>query len=642
MGACFRSESPSGAGGSPHVVTGNHRALSLERDWLNVSRSLQPEDLAGRIVLVDFWTYCCINCIHVMPDLKSLEREFGPALTVIGVHSGKFDNERDVENIRAAVLRYGIEHPVVNDADFKIWNAFGVNSWPTLILLNPDGEVESSYSGEGHYQELREEILRLQRKYAGKLRRDALPIALEKSKAPAAVLNFPGKLAFAPDLNRLFVSDSGHHRILGFDPEGRVMTVIGGGGPGWKDGAFAEAQFQRPQGLAYADRKLYVADTENHLLRLVDLESGRVSTLAGTGKQGFERAPQGAPAATTPLSSPWDVEFFPGSQSLVIAMAGTHQLWSYDLATRTLSVLAGNGRESIEDGVYPDNSLSQPSGLSAWERKLYFVDSETSSLRLLSYQPDYKVLLAKLKTLIGTGLFDFGFKDGRQGEARMQHPLGVWAEASGVYIADAYNHAIRRYDPASGRLSTVAGDGKRGAEDGDWTRARFNEPNDLIRVGEKFFVADTNNHAIRILDPATQKVLTLALTLPGEAASPKPAERLPNLKIDETLRLAPNAPIPLNLKFAEGWKLNVDAPSSLRLFQEPAGPAAFVKAYGRAELSAQRVELPALEPGRRYLLQGTFYYCREGKEALCFLQSAQAKIDAAPGGLAEIVWGIGP
>lgn len=626
-------------------IAESHRALAADPDWLNTSRPLKAEDLAGRILLVDFWTYACINCIHVLPDLQRLEKEFGKDLTVIGVHSAKFDNEKDTENIRAAIRRYELEHPVVNDSDFNIWNAFGVNAWPTWILIKPDGEVDRTYSGEGHYEEVRADVQRLQKEFAGKLRRDPLPIDLESAKMAPSELSFPGKLAFDVERGLLWISDSNHHRLVAVKLDGSIVETIGKKGEaGKQDGDFASARFRRPQGLLYGPGKLYVADTENHSIRVVDLEKREVKTLAGTGEQGFLRELKNAPALTTALSSPWDLAFFPDASSLAIAMAGSHQIWDLDLARGTLNVLAGNGRESIDDGPYPENSLSQPSGLSAVDRRLYFVDSETSSLRLLGYQADYKVLRLVIKTLIGEGLFDFGFKDGDKSAARLQHPIGVWAEEGQAYIADTFNHSIRRYDMKSAQLSTLAGDGKRGENDGDFATARFNEPNAILKIGDRFYVADTNNHRIRILDPLSQKVSTMAIQGVSPESAPaqvQPAEKLPNKKIDQELQLSSGRPISWTLELPAGWKVNAEAPSRLQLFELGEKPSLVTK-FGKDEIAKKQIQLPALKPNSKYLLQGLLYYCREGAEALCYLGSAESKIQTKPEGSEQVLWKIEP
>src|SRR3989338_110559 len=487
--------------------TSLHRVLEQDYGWLNTSRPLKAEDFKGRILLLDFWTYCCINCLHVIPDLKKLEAEFGEHLTVIGVHSGKFFNERDEDNIRAAVLRHHIEHPVVNDAPFRIWKSFGVRAWPTLVLLNPEGRIDRIYSGEGHLNELRDDIGRLQKAYTGGYNIEPLPLNLEANKKSPSFLKFPGKLAYAPDRKLLFVSDSSHHRILGMTLQGEIQLVIGEKeSAGWKEGSFSEARFNGPQGLLYVQNILYVADTENHLLRKINLNTQKVTTIAGLGKQGFEREVEGNDALKTPLSSPWDLELSPDEKEIIIAMAGTHQLWGYHRERAQLRVIAGNGIESMDDGRYPHNSLSQPSGISRLGKKFYFVDSETSSLRVLED--------GRITTLIGTGLFDFGFKDGKGKEGQLQHPLGVFADESGVYIADSYNHAIRRYDPATQKVVNITGQGVSGFFDGGWGYALFQEPNDVIKIGDQLFVTDTNNHLIRVIDLQKKTVRTLELSLP--------------------------------------------------------------------------------------------------------------------------------
>ncbi|MBI4126791.1 MAG: redoxin domain-containing protein [Deltaproteobacteria bacterium] len=485
---------------TPTSTSAIYDTLAGSQEWLNVSRPLMPADLQGRMILLDFWTYCCINCMHVIPDLQALEHEFGDDLTVIGVHSGKFTNERDRDNIRAAILRYDIEHPVVNDANFSIWDRLGVHAWPTLILINPEGKIERIYTGEGHREELRQDIEGLRTRSAKTLAHGGLPLALERTKVEPSVLRFPGKITFADDRNLLFVSDSNHDRILGFTLEGEVKVAIGKGDrPGRDDGTFEEARFFRPQGVLYHQGHLYVTDTDNHLLRSIDLEAKRVTTIAGTGVQGQDRFVKDTAALKTPLSNPWDVSFDPATNELVIAMAGTHQLWGYHLDKKTVRVIAGNGLESIDDGVYPENSLSQPSGISEHNGRHYFVDSETSSLRVLEGN--------RITTLIGTGLFDFGLKDGPRETARMQHSIGVFADGSGVYIADTYNHAIRFYDVEKKILSTL-------------DQSHFNEPNDIVKIGNKLYVTDTNNHQIRVIDLTTRIVTTLHLTsLPSLSAS---------------------------------------------------------------------------------------------------------------------------
>lgn len=591
-------------------VTDVHRAVTQEDVWLNTSRPLTAEDLKGRIILLDFWTFCCINCIHIMPDLAYLEEKFGDKLTVIGVHSAKFGNERDTENIRQAILRYNIHHAVVNDAAFHIWQSFGVRSWPSLVLINPLGEIETAYSGEGHRAALESDIHALVTEYAGTLNTSPLPYAPEADKTPLSILHFPGKLAYAEDREILFISDSGHNRILGITLDGVVKFTIGNGEAGNKDGGFENASFLQPQGMAYRNGKLYIADTGNHLLRMADLETKTITTVAGTGKQGYERVVVEQEALTTPLASPWDVVFYPDDQHLTIAMAGTHQLWQYDIAAKTVSVLAGNGRESIDDGRYPLNSLSQPSGLAVHNGTLYFVDSETSSLR------QYKD--GNISTLIGTGLFDFGYAEGRRGDGLMQHPLGVSADNSGVYIADSYNHSLRRYDPATKRLENFAGHGKRGDHNGKLPLAEFNEPNGILNIKGRYYIADTNNHRIRVLDPEQDSVSTLNIALPLTEDAPAFSSELPNTESLEAVEITLGRPVTVTLQLQTGWKINQDAPSYLALFTENGG---LITHFSHETLKTQRtLTLPALEAGKTYRFQGIFYYCEAKEGSLCLIK----------------------
>ncbi|TAH38767.1 MAG: redoxin domain-containing protein [Alphaproteobacteria bacterium] len=607
---------PSAAQDKDFAPTAVHRAITSESDWLNTSRALTPQDLAGRIILLDFWTFCCINCIHVIPDLQYLEHKFGDNLTVIGVHSAKFQNEKDRENIRSAMLRYGIEHPVVNDSGFQIWQQFAVRSWPTLILIGADGKIAQMYSGEGHRADLERDIEHLIEQYNGKLQTSALPLALEKSKQPATTLQFPGKVTYAEKFgggdDRLIIGDSGHNRILVTDFDGWIDHTIGGTAAGDKDGSFRAARFSSPQGVLFDETNqiLYVADTGNHKLKAVNFKNSTVRTLAGTGKRGGYNIKPASPAAQTALASPWDLAFYPDKNHIAIANAGSHQLLSYDIAKQTVSILAGNGRESIDDGKYPQNSLSQPSGLSVLNGKLYFVDSETSSLRVLEN--------GSVKTLIGTGLFDFGFKDGPQGTGLLQHSLGLQADADGVYIADSYNHSIRFYDFKTQALSTILGDGNRGV---------LNEPNAVIKIGNRLLIADTNNSRVAWFDSGTNSLAALDVMPRAKPAEFVENATAPNVhSMDLILPAGKKVPVEINLE--TGWKINHEAPSYLALFRGNGGKFDLVQEWNLAQLKKGGIDLPVLENRGVYRLQGTLYYCQDKEGSICLIKSFDAHIDA--------------
>lgn len=416
---------------------------------------------------------------------------------VISVHSAKFTNEKDTENIRQAILRHDIEHPVVNDADFKIFRAYGARGWPHFVLIDPEGNIVGHASGEGNYDVLAHAIEGLIRRFEGKINRTPRTFVLEKSKLASGPLFYPAKLVATED--RLYISDTRHNRIVIADPAGKVHEVIGGPEEGREDGDFRTARFHQPHGLLLRGRTLYVADTENHLLREVDLEAKRVRTIAGTGEQRYH--PQGfGEALRTPLNSPWDLAR--DGDRLFIAMAGNHQIWVMDLARGTVGSFSGSGREQLRDGDHRSAAFNQPSGLAILGGKLYVADSEVSGIREVDLSPDGGV-----RTTVGTGLFDFGDRDGTGTEVRMQHVLAVHAWKGKLLVADAYNHKIKVCDPATREVRTLLGDGRRGKEDGK--SPRFYEPSGLWVVGDILYVADQNNHAIRRCDLGTGEVTTV-------------------------------------------------------------------------------------------------------------------------------------
>ena len=486
--------------------------------WLNAGGPVSMKDLKGKIVLLDFWTLCCINCIHIQPDLKKLEKKYPNELVVIGVHSPKFENEKDTKSIRKAVLRYEIMHPVVNDADHKIWSRYGIDAWPTMVLVDPEGKYLGEISGEGNYEVLDKVIAKLIKDHKEKKTLNEKPLRFDTAQFRDAdtPLFFPGKVVADEAGKRLFIADSTHHRVVITDLGGNKIAVAGSGTPGKADGAFDKAQFDDPQGMALQGDTLFVADRKNHTLRALDLKTLTVTTVAGTGTQEGDftnrRLEKAVPATTIGLNSPWDLLLV--GDLLYVAMAGHHQIWAYDTKAKTIVPYAGSGRENIGDGAFNAAMFAQPSGLASDGKNLYVADSEISALRQVPLGG-----AGRVETLVGRGLFKFGDIDGpgqienplerETKEARLQHALGVVHRDGKLYIADTYNSKIKVYDLATKTLTTFLG----GNDVGGWlTGPLFNEPAGLSQAGGKLYVADTNAHRIRVVDLATKKVTTLKLT----------------------------------------------------------------------------------------------------------------------------------
>jgi DNA-binding beta-propeller fold protein YncE len=481
---------------------------------VNVAKPLSAEELRGRFVLLDFWTYCCINCMHILPELKKLEEAFPNELVVIGVHSAKFKGEHASDNIREAIARYEIEHPVVNDANLTVWNRYGVRSWPSLVLIDPTGNVVWAASGERDAEDIKAVIDHGLPYFRanGLLKPAPRPELLSDAKKGATPLRFPGKVLADEAGGRLFVADSNHNRIVISSLDGKLLHVVGNGKVGRDDGTLEAATFNHPQGMALVDDVLYVADTENHMLRKINITGRRVSTIAGVGKKGGpwgRMTPEGRVASrrkptTATLASPWALLVH--EKDLLIAMAGAHQIWKMPLDESRIAPFAGNGLEDIADGgLLPSkpfqlgySSFAQPSGLATDGTQMYVADSEGSAIRSVPLAGKGKTL-----TLVGlTGtLFDFGDVDGQGENVRLQHPLGVAWSNGKLFVADTYNNKIKEIDVATRTCRSLAGTGKSGLADAEaGTEALFNEPAGLAVAGGKLYIADTNNHAIRVMD----------------------------------------------------------------------------------------------------------------------------------------------
>lgn len=597
-------------------------------DWINVDEPLSIRDLRGKIVLLDFWTQGCINCIHVIPDLKRLEREFPDELVVIGVHSAKFDSEGRTESIRQSVLRYGLEHPVVNDSGFAIWDAYAARAWPTTVLVDPAGKVVSAHAGEGVYDTFGEVVATMVHEWgdAGRLDRRPLDLVLEAERAAPSVLSFPGAVLADESADRLYIADSNHHRVLVASLDGRLHQSIGGpGGAGFDDGSFTEATFHRPQGLALNDdgTRLYVADLENHAIREVDLVEEEVRTVAGTGAQGYEDVSEPAPALSTAMSSPWDV--LVAGDLVHIAMSGQHQLWTLDLGAGTVEVLAGTRREALVDGSPRRASLNQPSGLATDGTDLFFADAEASAVRRLPLDGS-----GDLTTIVGTGLFSFGDRDGEGDDVLLQHPVDLAHHDGQLYVTDTYNNKIKVIDPATRRSRTWVGSGKLGWADGEASGAELAEPSGISIAGGKAYIADTNNHLVRVADLATGDVATLTLSNLEIAQAAAPTNRTGELVALGLQEVAPgDGQLELDVTVPPGYQLNDLGPFEVEWTSGDDGVAAFTASPSfRQVLPAFPLRFPLrLEVGETTLVgRATVYYCRYGEQEFCLIRRLELEV----------------
>lgn len=613
-------------------------------EWLNTDKPISLKNLQGKIVLLDFWTYCCINCMHVIPDLKKLEEKYPEELVVIGVHSAKFENEKSTDSIRQAIMRYEIKHPVVNDANMEIWDQYAVRAWPTLVVINPNGRIIGIESGENIFEPF-DTFIGETIKYfdaRGQLKRSPLKNSLEAAKREDTLLSFPGKIHADSANQKLFISDSNHNRILITDIEGNIEDVIGNGRIGQADGAFEKAELNHPQGVYREGDFLYIADTENHLVRKADLKKRALETVLGTGKKAEIPGVLGQ-GRQVPLSSPWDL--FVTKNKLFIAMAGSHQIWQADLETWEAAPYAGSGGEARLDGPLHSAALAQPSGITSDGSSLYFADSEVSSIRKADLGPDGKVT-----TLIGEDLFVFGDVDGPKEKARLQHALGITYAQTKLFVADTYNSRIKIVDPLASTSESLAGTGKHGYKNGTFEEAQFFEPGGLAFLNEKLYISDTNNHQVRVLDLKTRQVSTLELKgfekLAKHAFEDFSGKkiRLPEKELKEgkvTVKVSFN--LPPGYKYNENSPMHVNVKSEGQSVVRINAPSKF----SEEDRKSFPIEIPlTAKVGSNVLvLEAVIYYCKKDSSICLFEQvsyelpllvkssgpsSADIKVDVRP------------
>ncbi|XP_074855217.1 NHL repeat-containing protein 2 isoform X2 [Carettochelys insculpta] len=658
-------------------------------EWLNTEGPISLyKDLCGKVVVLDFFTYCCINCMHLLPDLHALEQKYcdKDGLLVVGVHSAKFPNEKVLSNIKSAVLRYNITHPVVNDADATLWHELEVSCWPTVVILGPRGNMLFSLVGEGHKDKLFlfTSIALKFYKEKGQVTDSKIGIKLYRDSLPSSPLLFPGKVTVDSSGDRLVVADTGHHRILVVSKNGQILHTIGGPNSGRKDGRFSEAAFNSPQGVAIKNNIIYVADTENHLIRKIDLELEMVITVAGIGIQGMDKE-GGRKGEEQPISSPWDVIFGSSGTNedniLWIAMAGTHQVWALmlesgklpkgsDLKKGTCLRFAGSGNEENRNNAYPHKAgFAQPSGLSLASEEpwncIFVADSESSTVRTISLKD------GAVKHIVGgerdpLNLFAFGDVDEAGINAKLQHPLGVtWDKKRKLlYVADSYNHKIKFIDPKMKNCATLAGTGEASNVVGSCLmQSAFNEPGGLCveENGRLLYVADTNNHQIKVLDLET-KIVSMLPILNTEifdvvdhpfvqnnktANIPKLPKSAPNIQLPsltvtpgQTLQFLLKLSLPANTKLTEeassSWFLTAEGNEWLLQGQNPSGE---IEDISRQPIIALQLPSSCLSSEAVLSIKVCLYYCSKDSSAcmmkgISFNQPLQIA-NTSQGGIAQ-------
>lgn len=516
--------------------------------WINVDHPLTKDELRGRVVIVDFWTSCCINCLQTLPVLRAIEDRFrGRALTVVGIHSPKFDEEKQAGRLQDVVRDNRLEHPIAVDGSMAIWRAWGVESWPTVAVLDVEGRAVWAASGEPSLDELTRVVASAldEGQRANKLAKGPLRGVRVEASANGP-LRYPGKVLALKD-GGLAIADTGHDRVVVVDRGGKVEATIGSGLAGKADGSFTEASFSRPEGLAEVGADLFVADTGNHTLRKIDRGARAVTTVAGTGEIGGGRlSADERPARSVGLRSPWDLLEVRGN--LYVALAGSHQIGAFDPRRGTFRLVAGNGHEARVDGPLLDASFAQPSALATDGSEVFVLDSETSSVRAID------IAKGQVRTVVGEDLFVFGDVDGDKAKARLQHPIGMAYGGGALFVADSYNSKVKRVDPRTGTTRTVIG-------------ADLSEPAGLGFAAGTLFIADTNHHRV-VRWPLDAGAKTEVVALGGLAApsveTPAPVKidpRDPTIAVGP-LRIPPGqaSTIQVRWEIPKGTGINDEAP----------------------------------------------------------------------------------
>lgn len=467
--------------------------IELKEDlfWLNTKEKIKLENLKGKIILLAFIRFTNINSIQVLKNLNELQKKYPKELVVLGIHSPKFSNEKEIEYLRQEVISKNIEFAIGNDLNLATWSSYEMNSWPSFVLISSKGKITGKISGEKVFPSIEESILN-QKKYFQIDEKKEFKLELEKDKLPDRLLSFPSKIVLNPKGNEIYISDTNHHRILRIDIDTREILDVVGGISGFEDGVFSEVKFNSPTGIFLKDNYLFVADTFNHSIRRIDFNSKKVITILGSGKpaNGFVTEGKGREVS---LISPTDITVV--KDKLYFTENSVHQIWVLDLNTSEVEKFSGSGRENSQDGKHGEVTYSMPYGISNDNLKLYVSESNSSSIRQLDIEKNGSV-----KTLVGSGIIEFGDVDGKLENSKIQYPNFLFYQNFKIYFADSLNHKLKVYDLNSKELSTLAGTGKAGNINSDLANSDFFYPSSIFVHKNLAYITDKMNHQIKILD----------------------------------------------------------------------------------------------------------------------------------------------
>ena len=593
---------------------------SIEKSrWLNVFEPIKNSDVKGKIVILHFWSYSCASCIESIEKLKELDYQNPNSLAIIGVHTPIFDNEKNYNSLKKAIIRHEISYPVINDSNLDLAKKFDVKNNPTFLIFGANGKLSKKYIGADSIKKVFEHVKKLIDNNKFSINHSQLPIVLEKNISITNILTAPSKILYVENFsykNRQFpvfiIANSGQNSILITNMMGEIILKIGSGLRGMVDGDGAEARFSYPQGILYHDKNLYIADTANNAIRLYNLDTQKVKTIIGSGERGEVIQVKKTDIKNIDLSMPNDLEFFPDKSNIVISNSGTNQILLFDIKNNIISILAGNGESGEDDGVYPSNSLAQTNDMTVYGGKLYFVDGITSSFRVLHKD-------GTLKTI-------YSNKISTNSAKKLQNPKALIVDDTGAYISDSFNHVIRKYDFASQQLNSLLGS-SRGEDVG--VKTSFDEPNGIVAIIDKFYVVDSGNNRVIAVNRANGSSNLLDIIPPQKLYKETFVEYLPNLQKSQDILLKSEADINIKINIKNGWKINQIGPSFINLLElKDEKNATLITSYDWNAILQKKFDSFKLEKDKKYLLQGKIYFCRNALNSLCYIKSYEQKIIA--------------